>query len=151
MLKRTIKYTDFDGNETEEVFYFNLTVSELIEMHFEESGGLDGLVNRIIEAKDYNQLVQLFKKIVLASYGVRSEDGKRFVKTEQLRTEFMQTAAYDALFFQLATDANAGATFVNGVMPPDLMKKAQEQIANNPDLAQKMQAAQMTPPVPPTA
>lgn len=120
MLKRPITYEDFNGETITEVFYFNLTKSELIELEASYSGGIGETLQRIVEAGDNNAIVQEFKKLILASYGVKSDDGKRFIKTDQLREEFTQTAAYNALFFELATDDNAATVFLAGILPADM-------------------------------
>lgn len=120
MLKRSITYEDFNGEKTTEVFYFNLNKSELIELESTYKAGLGETLQRIIEANDNAAIVKEFKRLILASYGVKSEDGKRFIKTDQLREEFTQTAAYDALFMELATDENAATIFIAGIMPKDM-------------------------------
>jgi hypothetical protein len=120
MLKKPITYTDFDDKEVTEDFYFNLTKTELMTLEAETPGGLAASLQRIGQTRDFNRIVAEFKRIVLAAYGERSEDGKRFVKTDQIREEFQQTAAWDALFFELATSAGAAEAFVKGVFPKDL-------------------------------
>lgn len=120
MLKRDITYTDFNGNEVTDTHYFNLSKTELVELEVSYEGGLSAAIQRIIDSKDIKALIKEFQKIILTSYGVRSEDGKRFIKNDQLREEFTQTAAYDALFMELATDENAAANFIKGVVPVDL-------------------------------
>jgi hypothetical protein len=120
MLKRTITYTDFNDKEVSETFYFNLTKSELVELSVSTDEGFDETLQRIIEASNNKELIAQFKKIILASYGQKSEDGKRFIKTAQLREEFSQTAAYNALFMELATDAGAAVTFIRGIIPSDM-------------------------------
>jgi len=120
MLKRNITYKDFNDEEVTETFYFNLSKTELIELEVSYEGGLQGAIQRIIEAKDERALVMEFKRIVLLSYGERSADGKRFIKNDQLREEFTQTAAYDALFMELATDEDAAAKFIQGILPADM-------------------------------
>lgn len=120
MLKREIKYKTFDGVETTEIFYFNLTKTEMIEMEVETKDGLDAKVRRIIAADDKQQLIAEFKAIILAAYGVKSDDGKRFVKSDQLREEFSQHAAFDALFIELATNDKAASDFITGVIPDDM-------------------------------
>ena len=127
MLKRPITYEDLDGNKVTETFYFNFTEAELIEMEVDEEGGLQALLQRIVATQDRRGLVKEFKKLVLAAYGVRSEDGRRFVKSDQLRLDFEHNPAYSALFMDLATNEGAGADFVNGVMPASLLRKVQEQ------------------------
>lgn len=120
MLKREIKYTDFDDKEQVETAYFNLTKSELVEMEVEYSDGLQEAVRRIINAKDNKALVAEFKRVILAAYGQKSADGKRFVKSQELRDEFAQTAAYDALFIELATSDQKAAAFIKGILPSDM-------------------------------
>jgi hypothetical protein len=120
MLKRTIKYEDFNGVDVVEDFYFNLSKSELIEMEAEYNGGLSETLNRIIEAKDNKTLIAEFKKLVLNSYGQKSIDGKRFMKSDALREEFSQTPAYDVLFMELASNEGAAGEFINGIMPKDM-------------------------------
>lgn len=124
MLKRPITYTDFDDNVVTEDFYFNLTKSEMIELIVEKDEGLDEWLKRIVAMEDRRELISEFKRIILLTYGVKSPDGKRFVKSDELRSEFAQTPAYDALFMELATNENAAADFINGVMPKDLREEA---------------------------
>ncbi len=120
MLKRAINYEDFEGNDATEIFYFNLSEPELIELEVEFENGLKAMLESIIEAKDYKSLVKRFKEIVLLAYGEKSADGKRFIKSDQLREEFSQTAAYISLFMELATDDNAAVIFLKGVLPKKL-------------------------------
>lgn len=122
MLKREIKYTDFEGKEGLEIAYFNLTKSELIELEVEYDSGLEATIKRIIGTNDRKALIAEFKRIILLSYGKKSDDGRRFIKSEELREEFAQTAAYDALFLELATNDEAAADFIKGVLPPDMVQ-----------------------------
>lgn len=134
MLKRDITYEDFNGNRITETFFFNLTKSELVELEAGYDGGLQEAITKIIDAKDFKALILEFKKIVLLSYGIKSEDGKRFIKSDQIREEFAQTAAYDALFTELATDENAAVIFLTGIMPKDLVNQVQAQQPLRPPL-----------------
>lgn len=120
MLKKTITYTDYNDNERTEDFYFNLTKAELTEMELSTTGGLAEMIQKIINTQDTPKIVKVFKDLVLAAYGEKSADGKRFAKTEELRESFAQTEAYSELFMELATDAEAAAAFVNGIVPKDL-------------------------------
>lgn len=128
MLKKTINYVDYDGNEREEDFYFNLTKAELMEMSLSTSGGLDKYIERITKAQDTAKLIELFKDIIIKSYGVKSDDGKRFIKKPELTEEFTQTEAYSDLFTTLATDENEAAAFINGIMPKELIDAAKEEV-----------------------
>ena len=123
MLKKTIKYTDYDGNEREEDFYFNLNKAEVTEMELSKQGGLSGYIKRIVAAQDAPSLVELFKELICKSYGEKSLDGKRFVKSKELTEEFTQTEAYAELFVELASNAEEATKFVNGIMPKNMNVK----------------------------
>lgn len=124
MLKKVIKYTDYNGVEREEEFYFNLTAAEITEMELSEEGGLSNLITKITNAKDTPSLVKMFKGLILKSYGIKSPDGKRFIKSEEISTEFSQTEAYSILFMELATDEKAASAFVNGIIPQEALAKS---------------------------
>lgn len=117
MLKKTMTYVDYDGNQRTEDFYFNLTKAEIMEMDLSASGGLDKLITKIVAEQDGAKIVEIFKKIILGAYGEKSLDGKRFVKSPELSEAFSQTEAYSDLFMELATDAEKAAAFINGIVP----------------------------------
>lgn len=120
MLKKVIKYTDFDGNEREESCYFNLTKSELTEMELSVTGGLTKMIEKISETKDGSRIMTIFKDIILRAYGEKSADGRRFIKSKELSEAFSQTGAYDVLFMELVTDANKASEFIQAVIPSDI-------------------------------
>lgn len=124
MLKKNIKYTDFNGVEREETFLFNLTKAELMEMEMGTNGGLAEQIQKIVDAQDSPAIIKIFKDIVLKAYGEKSEDGKRFMKVDAagvpLSLGFSQTEAYSQLFMELATDADAAANFIKGIVPSDI-------------------------------
>ena len=117
MLKETMTYTDFNGIERTEDFYFNLTKTELTKMELTTAGGLAERIQKIVAAQDAPAIMEVFEDLILKAYGVKSPDGKRFEKSKELSAQFAQTAAYDQLFMKLATDADAAAKFVNGIVP----------------------------------
>lgn len=117
MLKETITYNDYNGNERTEDFYFNLTNAEVTEMEMSTAGGLAEMINRVVAAQDAPSIIKIFKELILKAYGEKSADGKRFVKSEEISTAFSQTEAYSILFMKLATDADAASKFVNGIVP----------------------------------
>lgn len=137
MLKKTITYPDLDGNEITEDFYFHLTEADLarMELNNTQGGGMEAVMKRLIAAKDGKTIMEIFEKIILDSYGVRSEDGKRFIRTPELSKEFSQTEAYSKLFMELVTDAQKGAAFFNGVVPAELAKKVQQAQGQRANLA----------------
>lgn len=123
MLKKTIKYTDYNGVDREEDFYFNLSKAEVMEMELTTDGGFAEMIQKIINAQDVPSIVKVFKEFILKAYGEKSPDGKHFVKSEEISKAFSQTEAYSALFMELATNADAASNFVNGVIPKDDSKK----------------------------
>lgn len=131
MFEKTIKYTDFNGEEREDVFHFHFMESELAEMNLTASGGLQNYVEAIINTHDNKKLIELFKEIILKSYGEKAPDGVHFIKTDPetgrpLYEKFRESPAFSALFMELATDDIAGAEFVNHVIPADAGKKLQD-------------------------
>ena len=117
MLKKTITYTDYNHVERTEDFYFNLTKAELMEMEMGAVGGLSGMIEKIVSAKDAPAIIKVFKELVLKAYGEKSADGRRFIKSKEISDAFAQTEAYSQLFMELATDADAASKFVNGIAP----------------------------------
>lgn len=117
MLKKTIKYTNYNGVELTEDFYFNLTKAEIMEMELGTSGGLAEMINRIVAAQDAPAIIAVFKDLILKAYGEKSADGKYFRKSREISEAFAQTEAYSILFMELATDADAAAKFINGIVP----------------------------------
>lgn len=127
MLKKVISYTDYDGNERKETFYFNLSKAEIAEMELSTSGGLAQMIQKIIDEKDSPRIVQIFKDLILRSYGEKSPDGKRFVKSKELSDGFAQTEAYSELFMELASNADAASAFINGIVPADVAEAAKKE------------------------
>lgn len=120
MLKENIVYTDYNGVERNEDHYFNLSKAEIMEMEMSTVGGFAEMVQGVVKAQDAPSIIKIFKELILKAYGVKSPDGKRFIKSEALSTEFAQTEAYSELFMKLATDADAAARFINGIVPADM-------------------------------
>ena len=117
MIKKTITYTNYNDEEVTEDFYFNLTKAECLEMEMVAQGGLAEQLEGIVKSKDKKKIIETFKEVVLKAYGVKSQDGRRFIKTPELAAEFAQTEAYSDLFMELATNADEASKFVNGIMP----------------------------------
>lgn len=117
MIIEHLKYTDFDGNEREEDFYFNLTQAEIVDMNLSVEGGLQETLSRIMATKDVPKIAQYFKKIIDSAYGVKSADGRRFIKNQQVLDDFRATQAYSDLYVKLATDSEEAAKFINGIVP----------------------------------
>lgn len=129
MLKKTIKYTDFNGVDREEDFYFNLTEAELAEMNLMTKGGLKGYLEAIINTQDTPAIAELFKTIINKAYGVKSPDGRKFTKSPEILEDFIYTQAYSNLYMSLIADADAAANFVNGIIPKNIADQANAQKA----------------------
>lgn len=126
MLKKTITYKDYNGVERTEDFYFNLTEAELMKMEWGTAGGIADTIQAIVKAKDNVTIVKLFEDIIAKAYGKKSPDGRRFIKNQEVLDDFQQTEAYSKLYMELATNEDAAAEFINGVIPEDLAKRAQQ-------------------------
>ena len=131
MLKKTITYTDYNGLERTEDLYFNLSKAEIMEMEMSITGGLAEKLQKIVAAQDAPAIIQVFKDLVLRSYGEKSPDGKRFIKNDELRAAFSPTQAYSQLFMELATDADAAANFIKAIIPNDLEKEVSKAMREN--------------------
>lgn len=130
MYKKTVTYEDYKGNTRTEDFYFNLNKAELVELELSTKGGLTVTMDRIIAAQDNPTLFKIFKDLVSKSYGVLSDDGRKFIKNQEVLDDFMQTEAYSIIFSELATNAEAAAEFFNNVIPQNLAKELAEEEAN---------------------
>ena len=134
MLKKTVTYTDYFGVERTEDFYFNLNKAEITEMELTKEGGLTNHLEKIISTKNASELILYFKEIILKAYGEKSADGRRFVKSQELSDAFSQTEAFVEIFMELASDADAAAEFVNGIIPGNLVSHLDGKIDDNTKL-----------------
>jgi len=144
MLTKTITYTDYNGVERTENFMFNLSKAELLQMEMGTTGGFSEMIQKIINTQDIPAIMAVFKDMILKSYGEKSSDGKRFIKSEELSTAFAQTEAYSQLYVELATDTKAGAEFVNGLVPAELAEEVAKEQAKAKTKGQNNDMTQMT-------
>ena len=126
MYVKEMEYTDFNGVTRKEKFYFNLTKAEILDLELGKAGGLTEYIRKIVEAQDTPTIMSLFKSLLLKSYGVKSDDGRRFIKNDQVREEFEQTQAFSDLYMLLALNDEEASKFVNAIVPAD-MKVSDEQ------------------------
>lgn len=133
MLKKTITYTDYDGNKRTEDFYFNLTQAEIVELNMSPLGGLDYTLKKIINETDTGKIVEMVKNIILMAYGEKSFDGRRFVKKDDdgrpLSRKFEDSPAFSELFIELLGDSKKAADFINAIVPNDTVKQTPATIA----------------------
>lgn len=135
MLKKTFEYEDYEGNKIKQDEYFHLSEAELTEMTLSKKGGLDKMLQKIVDAKDTTEIIKVFKEVICKSYGELAPDGKTFRKTDEkgnpLYLNFIATPMYDQLFMELATDDEAGAAFINGIMPKKVSEEMKKTAMNN--------------------
>lgn len=131
MYKKRIKFTDFNGTEREQDFYFNLTEAELTELQMSTPGGLEEMVKTIIDSQDGPTIIKLFKDIIVKSYGEKSLDGLYFNKSPEITEKFTHTNAYSVLFMELATNDKAASEFINGIVPKSIAVQEQENKIKN--------------------
>ena len=116
MYKITKKYTDFNGVEKEEDFYFHLSKADILKMELSEEGGMDKRLERLVKTKDIKEAIKVFEGLLLMSFGIKTDDG-RFVRSEEARQAFISSAAYSEIYYDLATNPEEAQKFVNGVIP----------------------------------
>ena len=134
MLKKTITYTDYNGTERTENFYFSLNKAEIMDMELSVSGGMRQLLQNIIDKQDIPNIITTFKKLIRDAYGEKSPDGRRFIKSKELTDAFVQTEAYSELYMELLGDAEKAAAFISGIMPADVVaavNKKEEEAKKN--------------------
>ena len=133
MFTEKITYTDYNGVERTEEYQFNLTKAEITKLEMSTKGGLAERIQRVVNAQDSTEIIKIFEDLLVMSYGVKSPDGKRFMKNDELRAEFVESPAYSEIFMKYATDADAASKFINGVVPADMAKQM-----NDPALVAKI-------------
>lgn len=136
MYSRKVKYEDYDGNQREKECFFNLNKAELLELQMSWDGGLEKVLEKIVAEHDQKRMIEMFKMIMLKSYGEKSLDGDRFIKNAKLTEEFTQTEAYSELFMLFATDADAASEFINGIIPKSLVEETKKLEAEQNNITQ---------------
>lgn len=130
MLKKTITYTDYNGLERTEDHYFHLNKAEIMKLQVTTVGGLHAMLSKIVASHDYPAIYKTFEEIVDLAYGIKSADGKSFMKYDDnghyYYKDFKETEAYPQLIMELATDSKAATDFVNGIVPGDMSKQIAE-------------------------
>ena len=133
MIKKTVTYTDYNGEKRTETFYFHYSEAEILDMEMSEEGSFAERIQRIIDAKDKTALMKLVKKFVIDAYGVKSEDGKRFMKNDDVKAAFLECPAYSDIFMDMVTDDELAAEFVNGVIPSSMEDRVAKLSINKAD------------------
>lgn len=137
MLKKSITYTDYNGEKQTDECYFNLSKAELLEMEMSEKGGFENYIRKLMEEKDNKKIYKLFKDLILMSYGQKSADGRTFIKKKMvdgqmiyLKDEFEQSEAFTELMMELISGGDeAMAKFINSLIPKEIAEQAAKQLA----------------------
>lgn len=132
MRKETITFKDYNGNERTQDFYFNLNKAEIMKMEMSTKGGLAERIKRIVDAQDQPAIIEVFEDLIKRSFGVKTADGIGFEKKQEDLDAFIATEAYSELFMKLATDADAAAAFINGIIPADMSQQVAQKAALHP-------------------
>ena len=127
MYKKEIEFEDFNGNKRKESYYFNFGKHELLDLEWRTPGGIENYMKNIMATQDGQKLADMFKWLINESYGVKSPDGRSFLKSKEILDNFRFTPAYEILYILLATDDKAAAEFVNGVFPKEAVEEAKKQ------------------------
>ena len=141
MHKITMNYENFNGEQVSEDLYFHLSKAELLEMNFKAKGGLYNYLQSIINAHDVATLADLFKELLLKSYGEKTPDGNGFIKTPEIALKFKSSIPFSELYTELCTDADKASAFITAIIPKDVMEmyKKAEKEGNIPnDLVDKI-------------
>lgn len=134
MYKKTIKYKDYEGNDREEDFYFNLSKAELMEYLMGDGGyTIDKVLERIYKESNGKKICETFRNLIYISYGEKSLDGRRFIKTDEVKRSFMETEAYSALFMDIIGDTKKSIEFVTGIIPKELADEVRKAMEDNKD------------------
>lgn len=134
MYKKTITYTDYDGNKRTEDHYFNLTKAEIIKW-LTTSGDytLDKVFEKLSSERNGREIMNIFEGLITMAYGKKSLDGRRFDKSEEAKRDFLETEAYSVLFSELVTDASKAAEFMNNIIPNELAEEIEKVMKENPE------------------
>ena len=127
MIKKTLTYTDYNGNERTEDFYFHLNKAEITKLEMSTTGGMAEKIQRIVAAQDQPAIIAVFEDLIQRSFGIKTPDGKGFLKRKEDLEAFISTEAYSDLFMELATNSDAASEFINGIVPADLAKQLDKQ------------------------
>lgn len=133
MLKKTVTYVDYNGVEKTEDMHFNLSKAELLKLQYSTDGGMIERLKKMIDKMDGREMIDIFDNLLVASYGVVTENGG-FLKNDKLREEFKASEAYSELFIQLMSDVDEAAAFINGIIPESLRNEVEKQMAANPKI-----------------
>lgn len=126
MYKTTVTYTDYDDVQRTEDLYFNLTTAELIKMENSIAGGLQKRIEIMMQRHDVPTIMQTMEDLIKQAYGQKSMDGRKFVKSDEIYDDFLQSGAYNEFYMGVITDEKKSSEFLDGIIPSDIKEKVKE-------------------------
>lgn len=135
MYAKTIKYKDYEGNEREEEFLFNLNQSELVKWYAMDGDyTVDKVIEHVAKKNNNKKTFDMFEELIRLSYGEKSLDGRRFVKNDEVFANFKDTEAYNILFMELISNPEAAVEFITSIIPKDIGEEIRKELASDDKL-----------------
>lgn len=146
MFSDTIEYTDFDGNPRKETLYFNISSAEAIDLEMKYPGGYVNKLRRDIDRQDNAEIMQDYKDFIHLSYGIKSDDGRRFIKSPEIYEEFVSTEAYTEFYLKFLGDPDYALKFIVNTFPTDKTGKSKQELENEirREQAKKMEESSLS-------
>ena len=145
MIIKTLTFKNFLGEEETSDFYFNMSEGELTLMQVraidQKHESFTDKLDKIAKGLQGAALADVIEELVLKSYGVKSTDGKLFVKNPQILESFTASGAYSVLITELFSIEGSLTEFVNGVVPEDLVQKSKQEAGKQISAREKAQQA----------
>lgn len=121
MFQREITYDNLDGESVKATYWFGLDASEIALLKMTHKRDIGEYFNRIIRSEDNLEIMTMFQELL--KLGVGRREGQRFDKSKDVKDEFVQTGAMNALFFELIQTKDQGASFINDMFPKKLIEQ----------------------------
>lgn len=123
MITREITYTDYNGDEQTEKYYFDLTIPEMLELSFSSAGDIQSTLERLSNSRKVGEIFNIIQTLIFKSVGVKSDDGKRFVKNEEVLNDFKQSRGYEAFLMKMMQDTKYASKFIEQLIPQDRIRQ----------------------------
>jgi hypothetical protein len=146
MIKKTITYEDYNGEERTKDFYFHMNQVEFSKLNGEIPGGIEKRMQKVIEDRDEDALLRMIDLLVSRGYGEFNDDDE-FTKVGRngrpLYEKFVNTDAYDQLIIELIQGENSIVEFLRGMMPKKIQGKIDEEMKRR--LEEEKKELKLTP------
>lgn len=123
MITREVTYTDYNGDEQTEKYYFDLTVPEMLELSFSSAGDIQSTLERLSNSRKVGEIFNIIQTLIFKSVGVKSDDGKRFVKNEEVLNDFKQSRGYESFLMKMMQDTDYASKFIEQLIPQDRIQQ----------------------------